>query len=233
MRRQPNSQVRARAAASSRRSTQRRTAPRKPKRPKRRFWSRLRPRRPRKRTWFAATVAVLLGLGAGYLLTQTEQVEETLLELTLPLRHDDIIRQQANDKGVEAPLIAAIIQVESKFQDQTSSAGARGLMQITPQTAEEIEKLSGGSTFSYEDLADPDLNIRYGTFYVRHLIDQFDGNETAAIAAYNAGPSHVHEWGGTDLEEGDIEFQETRDYVDKVLDKRDDYRDSYPEELAP
>ena len=69
---------------------------------------------------------------------------DTITELTLPLRHDDIIRQQAAEKGVPADLIAAVIYEESQFEDQTSSAGARGLMQITPDTADTIENLSGG-----------------------------------------------------------------------------------------
>jgi soluble lytic murein transglycosylase len=105
-------------------------------------------------------------------------------------------------------------------------------MQITPGTAQEIEKLSGGQNFVYEDLADPELNIRYGTFYIRHLLNIYDGNEVAAIAAYNAGPANVSEWGGANLEESDIQFQETRDYVDKVIEKRDAYRDKYPEDLG-
>ncbi len=85
-------------------------------------------------------------------------------ELTLPLRHEDIIRQQAKEKGVDAALIAAVIYSESKFSDQTSSAGARGLMQITPETARDVERHSGGTTFKIGDLSDPEINIRYGTF---------------------------------------------------------------------
>jgi soluble lytic murein transglycosylase len=64
------------------------------------------------------------------------------------------------------------------------------------------------------------------------LLDLYDGNEVAAIAAYNAGPSKVAEWGGADLSEDDIQFQETRDYVDRVLDKRDAYREKYPDDLG-
>jgi len=157
---------------------------------------------------------------------------ETIQELTLPLRHDDIIRQQAKEKGVPADLIAAVIYKESKFQDQTSTAGARGLMQITPDTADTIENLSGGETFVYEDLANPDLNIRYGTFYLRHLLDRFEGNEVAALAAYNAGPEQAAAWGGADLEADQISFAETRDYVDEVLEKRNAYRETYGEELG-
>lgn len=153
-------------------------------------------------------------------------------ELTLPLRHDDIIRQQAAEKGVPADLIAAVIYEESKFEDQTSSAGARGLMQITPATADTIEKLSGGTTFVYEDLSDPDLNIRYGTFYLAYLLDKYDGDVVATLAAYNAGEGNADAWGGAGMKIDDIEFPETYDYVRDVLERRDDYSKKYAEELG-
>ena len=108
-----------------------------------------------------------------------------------------MIRQQAEEKDVDAALIAAVIYSESQFVDQTSHADARGLMQITPQTAEEIEKLSGGTTFELEDLSDPEINIRYGTFYLRHLLDIYDDDVVAALAAYNAGPGNAEAWGGS------------------------------------
>ena len=156
----------------------------------------------------------------------------TIDELTLPLRHDDIIRQQAREKGVPADLIAAVIYEESKFEDQTSSAGARGLMQITPDTADTIETLSGGETFVYDDLADPDLNIRYGTFYLAYLLDKYDGEVVAALAAYNAGVGYADAWGGAKMKIDDIEFPETYDYVKDVLERREQYRDKYAEELG-
>ena len=86
-------------------------------------------------------------------------------------------------------------------------------MQVTPQTAELIEGLSGGSTFETDDLSDPDINIRYGTYYLRHLLDKFDQNMVAALAAYNGGETNVAAWGGSELTEDDIEFAETREYV--------------------
>lgn len=159
-------------------------------------------------------------------------VNETIRELTLPLKHEDIIRQQARDKKVDADLIAAVIYSESRFQDQTSDAGARGLMQITPDTANTIETLSGGETFVYDDLADPDLNIRYGTFFLRHLLNRYAGNEVAALAGYNAGMTNADSWGGAEMGLGDIEFQETREYVETVLGKREDYREKYASELG-
>jgi soluble lytic murein transglycosylase len=143
-----------------------------------------------------------------------------------------VIRQQAGEKGVDAALIAAVIYSESKFSDQTSSAGARGLMQITPETAKEVKRHSGGVKFTLDDLSDPEINIRYGTYVLRELLDRFEGDEVAALAAYNAGPGNVEKWGGSDLTLGGIPFPETRAYVEEVLDKRDAYRDKYARELG-
>ncbi|HSK49101.1 MAG TPA: lytic transglycosylase domain-containing protein, partial [Solirubrobacterales bacterium] len=109
---------------------------------------------------------------------------------------------------------------------------ARGLMQITPEAAEFIEKQSGGTTFELEDLADPELNIRYGTFLLRELLDRYDGDEAAALAGYNAGPGNADEWGGAGLTVEDIEFPETRAYVEEVLEKRGEYREKYGKELG-
>lgn len=188
----------------------------------------------------AVLIAVLIAIGIWLF-----DLDDKFEELTLPLRHEDIIRKEADDEDVahvlggdiELPpadpaLIAAVIFEESRFVDQTSSQGARGLMQITPATADTIEKLSGGETFVYEDLADPELNIRYGTYYLRYLLDKYDGDEAAALAAYNAGEGNADEWGGADLEPEDIAFPETRAYVEEVLEKRDAYREKYAEELG-
>ena len=176
-------------------------------------------------------VAVLLVVGIVIGISRFD-LGDTIDELTLPLRHDDIIRQQAAEKGVPADLIAAVIYEESKFEDQTSTAGARGLMQITPDTADTIENLSGGETFVYDDLADPELNIRYGTFYLAYLLDKYDGDVVAALAAYNAGEGNADEWGGAGMKIDDIEFPETYDYVQDVLDRRDEYRQKYGDELG-
>ena len=179
-------------------------------------------------------VAATLGVGivTGVLIANSDRFQDTLREVTLPLRHEDIIRQQAAEKNVPPELIAAVIWQESKFRDQTSSAGARGLMQITPSTAAEIERLSGGNSFEFDDLADPDINIRYGTFYLSYLLDRYDDNEIAALAAYNAGPAQVDAWGGSAIGLDQIAFPETKEYVEEVLDKQEDYADHYPKELA-
>lgn len=180
----------------------------------------------------AGGAAVIAGLAVGAALGIFGKFDDVIQELTLPLQHEDIIRQQAAEKHVDASLIAAVIYAESRFEDQTSKAGARGLMQITPQTAKEIEKLSGGTSFKLTDLGDPEINIRYGTFYLAELLKRYDGNEVAALAAYNAGPSQADSWGGADLSLEAIPLEETRAYVAAVLDKQRAYRDAYPQELG-
>lgn len=187
--------------------------------------------RRRRRIAALGSVAVLVGVFAGALVA-SGTFDQALQELTLPLRHEDVIRQQAEEKEVDAALIAAVIYSESKFRDQTSSAGARGLMQITPEAAEFIEKQSGGTTFELEDLGDPELNIRYGTFLLRELLDRYEGDEAAALAAYNAGPGNADEWGGAGLTVEDIAFPETRAYVEEVLEKKHEYRREYAMELG-
>ena len=102
-----------------------------------------------------ARVALVLAAGLAALVTGLGPLGEAVREITLPLRHDDIIRQQAADKDLDPALIAAVIYEESRFRDQTSHAGARGLMQITPDTAEFIARHSGGYRFEQADLATP------------------------------------------------------------------------------
>jgi soluble lytic murein transglycosylase len=191
-----------------------------------------RKRRRRRRLLFGSAAVAAAGICVALLLGVPGEVDRAIQELTLPLRHEDVIRQQASEKDVDASLIAAVIYAESRFRDQTSHAGARGLMQITPATANEIERLSGGTSFKLEDLSDPEINIRYGTFLLRQLFDRYDGNWVAALAGYNAGPTNADEWGGSGMSLDDIGFEETRGYVEDVLDKQDAYRDKYPAELG-
>jgi soluble lytic murein transglycosylase len=188
-------------------------------------------KRRRRRLAVGATV-VVAGIVAGVALGLVGTVDRAIQELTLPLHHEDVIRQQAREKGIDAALIAAVIYSESKFSDRTSSAGARGLMQVTPETADDVERHSGGTTFKLGDLSNPEINIRYGTYRLRELLDRYDGDVVAALAAYNAGPGNVDKWGGSDLSIDGIPFPETRAYVEEVLDKQRAYRDKYPRELG-
>jgi soluble lytic murein transglycosylase len=165
--------------------------------------------------------------------------DKAVQEISLPLRHDDIIRQQAEEKNLDPSLIAGVIYVESRFRDQTSHAGAKGLMQIMPSTADYIARKSGGTEFVQGDLADPQINIAYGSWYLRYLLDRYHGNTILALAAYNAGEGKVDEWWRAAADRGErfrvadhIPFPETRHYVSKVLGARRDYRREYARELG-
>jgi soluble lytic murein transglycosylase len=193
----------------------------------------------RRRRYGALFVVLALMGGLGWAIaTGAGPLGEAVREITLPLKHEDIIRQQAREKDLDPALIAAVIYEESKFRDQTSHAGARGLMQITPATARFIAKDSGGTAFTQADLATPQVNISYGAYYLRYLMRRYDGHEGLVAAAYNAGETNVDKWlaraGGADDFDipDDIPFPETRHYVDGVLEHRDDYRDTYAKELG-
>jgi soluble lytic murein transglycosylase len=188
--------------------------------------------RRRRLKWGALTGLVVLAVVVGlHPLTRAVQ------EITLPLRHEDIIRQQAHSKGLDPALIAAVIYQESKFADRTSPAGARGLMQITPDTANFIAKNSGGTRFTMDDLATPQINIAYGSWFLRYLLHRYHGRTAPAVAAYNAGMQNVDKWiagaGGLDsFDPQAIPFPETRNYVAGVLARRTEYARRYSRELG-
>jgi soluble lytic murein transglycosylase len=199
-------------------------------------------RRRRKRVVRRRLMLLVLGIvAAGVILALIVRpfAEDAVQEVTLPLRHEDIIRQQAEDKGLDPSLIAGVIYVESRFRDQTSIAGAKGLMQILPSTADYIASKSGGTAFEQGDLATPQINIAYGSWYLRYLLEHYHGNELLALAAYNAGEGKVDQWyrdasaRGEDFEAAThIPFPETRNYVGSVLEVRSRYRQEYRRELG-
>ena len=159
-------------------------------------------------------------------------------EFTLPLDHQDIIRQQASKERLDPALVAAVIYAETKFNPRPSPAGAQGLMQIMPATADFLARRSGATTFTVADLAKPDVNIAYGSYLLRYLLDRYDGNKVLALAAYNAGESNVDGWvaaaraHGAQLTVDEIPFPETKAYVAKVLKAEHDYRTSYASQLG-
>src|SRR4030095_7643403 len=123
----------------------------------------------------------------------------------------------------------AVIYQESKFKaDAKSSSGAIGLMQLLPDTAKGIALHTGGSRFDVADLYDPEINVRYGAWYLRHLLQKY-GDERAALAAYNAGQDNVDGWLSS---RRGIQISEKSAYVDRVEELKKIYRDAYGKELS-
>jgi soluble lytic murein transglycosylase len=197
--------------------------------------------RARRRQLLRRRITLVAGLAlvAIAVVSLLHPAEHAVQEIALPLRHEDIIRQQAAEKRVDPALIAAVIYTESHFRDQTSRAGAKGLMQLMPQTADYIAHKSGGTRFERADLATPQINIAYGTWYLRYLLTKYHGSVVLTLAAYNAGEGKVDGWWRRARAQGQrfdvaehIPFPETRNYVHRVLSARAEYRRKYARELG-
>jgi peptidoglycan lytic transglycosylase len=141
-----------------------------------------------------------------------------------PLRYQEIVLGHARNYHLDPALLAAVIYQESKFEaDARSDRGAVGLMQLLPATAKGIAARTGGSRFRVSDLYDPEINVRYGAWYLRHLLDKYR-SEQLALAAYNAGQANVDRWRAQRIP---IQFPETRDFVDRVERLERTYRHAY------
>ena len=149
--------------------------------------------------------------------------------LWYPLSYEQVVRGHARNYRLDPALLAAVIYQESKFKaDARSHSGAIGLMQLLPATAKGIALHTGGSRFRVNDLYNPEINVRYGAWYLRHLIEKY-GDEQTALAAYNAGQDNVDRWR---LAGRGIEFSETRAYVDRIEELKRIYRRAYGAELG-
>jgi peptidoglycan lytic transglycosylase len=176
-------------------------------------------------------VAALVVLGAGAVLIFAVSPADRpafIDRIEYPLDYGDLVRAHAASNRLDAALVAAVIYEESRFRPRAlSNVGAMGLMQIQPATAETIARRTGGTAFRVSDLYEPDVNIRYGSWYLRQLIDKY-GDERLALAAYNAGESRVDSW----LKEGrGIAASDVRAYVNGVESAKKVYRHAYGADL--
>jgi soluble lytic murein transglycosylase len=174
-------------------------------------------------------VAVLVAVAAGSFIYLQHTEPAWWARLWYPLKYASIVRGHAHNYDLNPALLAAVIEQESKFDaGARSSAGAIGLMQLQPATAQGIAKYTGGSKFVVADLDDPEINVRYGAWYLHHLLQKY-GDERLALAAYNAGQQNVDRWRAAHQ---DVQFPETRAYVARVERLKDIYRRAYAKELG-
>ena len=153
------------------------------------------------------------------------------------LKYTELIRKYSVEYDLDPTFVAGVIFTESKFNARAQSrAGARGLMQIMPETGASIAK-ELKEDFDPDDLFDPETSVRYGCYYLRKMLNQFDQNPAVALAAYNAGPTNAALW----LEQyrldsrgriAYIPYEETRNYVERVFQAQENYANLYRKELA-
>jgi soluble lytic murein transglycosylase len=191
----------------------------------------------RRLAWFAGGLLVLAAVLYGLF---GDKGRELLERTEYPLRYPAIVRGHAQQYGIDPALLAAVIYSESRFRPHVrSEQGAIGLMQLLPSTAQGIATRTGGTAFVASDLDDPEINVRYGAWYLRHLRQHYAGRPDAmrlALAAYNAGQGNVDGWlaqtpAGSALEIPPA-FSETRHYLDGVEHARGIYRRLYAKELG-
>ena len=159
--------------------------------------------------------------------------QPSVQRLRYPLLFREVVLQEAERAQLPPSLVAAVILQESEFHPAACSpVGARGLMQLMPETAEWIHQALESKP-GKPDLLEPTTNVRLGSTYLNYLCERFEGQEVAVLAAYNAGPQQTEDWikekPGQRFRISDIPFAETRCYVEAVLDSERRYRELYPE----
>ncbi|WP_252891553.1 lytic transglycosylase domain-containing protein [Thermoclostridium stercorarium] len=153
-----------------------------------------------------------------------------------PTPHLEIIEKYARDNQIKITMVYAVMKAESGFKTRAvSPKGAIGLMQITESTGRWIASELGINEFSADQLADPELNIRFGCWYLAYLLKRFNGNSELALAAYNAGEGTVSRWldsGNIGWENSKIKYlpyKETEKYLVRVNRIYFVYKTLYPE----
>jgi len=179
----------------------------------------------RRLVWVIVVAAVIVGAFAYVDETSPPWYER----LRYPLRYSQFVRVHAREHELDPSLVAAVIYQESKFRsDAKSSSGAIGLMQITPATARGIAIRTHGSAFHTADLYNPEINIRYGAWYLKNLFQKY-GSERLVLAAYNAGQGNVDRWRAN---RQPVQFPETRAYINRVEHLKSIYRRAWAEDLG-
>ena len=170
----------------------------------------------------------------GYRIFQSSDLIERLLKTQYPIKYQDYVEECAREFSLEKELVFAIIRTESKFDPYAvSKTGARGLMQIQTETAKDCATTLKLTDFTPDDLFDPRVNIHLGCYYFSRLLHRYNGNVMLAVAAYNGGPGNVEKWlkdKEYTNEHGDlvqIPFLETRNYVARVTQAYEKYRQLY------
>lgn len=165
--------------------------------------------------------------------------KDALLQRFYPLSYYEIVAEESEKNDLDPALVYGIIRAESGFDpNAVSRADARGLMQMTPQTFEWVQTMIPGSEeLTADDLFDPKVNIQFGCELLSLLLSHYE-NESTAICAYNAGIGNVDSWlenpeyssDGVTLDK--IPIGETREYLKRVTENRETYRELYGEKLA-
>ncbi len=196
--------------------------------------------RARAKFWRRRLVALitLLTLAVVGVVLVAPLAQRVIDHFGLPLRYAGIIRQQAARQHLDPALVAAVIYAETRFRPRTSSTGAEGLMQIEPATARFLAHRTGGYAFRVSELGAAQVNIAYGSYYLRYLLNAYDGSTVLALAAYNGGETNVDHWLSAARATHrrflarDIPISETRAYVSEVLAKQRAYRRRYARQLG-
>jgi soluble lytic murein transglycosylase len=186
---------------------------------------------------FACALVFILFVVVGAVFVSRGEIPRGVATKLYPLAYEQEISSAAERHELDPYLVAAVVRAESNFQPQAvSRAGAVGLMQVMPTTADWIAQRSDWQGSAEPRLTDPSDNVDLGAFYLAYLLDRF-GDEATALAAYNAGHGEVDRWlrdGGAgsssaSVTVGEIPFPETREFVQRVERFRDIYRRAHPD----
>ncbi|MFN7923584.1 MAG: transglycosylase SLT domain-containing protein [Bryobacteraceae bacterium] len=179
---------------------------------------------------------IMKSYGAGYLTWHPQDAPKAFWEQIFPLHYREWLDKNAAANGLDRNVVAGLIRQESEFDAKVvSRATAVGLTQIMPLTGRDLSRRLGIAPFRTSMLADPEINLRMGTFYLKNVLNQMQGMWVAALAGYNAGPARASGWlkwnDFRDREPSEfietIPYVETRHYVQSVLRNSDVYRRLY------